>query len=185
MIVSIALPQGFIYRPEFLSESEERKLLAHLKDVDFAELRMRERIARRRVAHFGWLYGYDSWKIEPGPPIPEFLEDVRERAATLVGVPPDEFVEVLVTEYPPGAPIGWHRDAPMFGVVVAVSLLSAARLRLRERSSGKASVSLTIEPRSAYVLRGPARTKWQHSISPAKETRYSITFRTLRATKTA
>jgi alkylated DNA repair protein (DNA oxidative demethylase) len=184
VMMSIELRQGFIYRPDFLSESEEHKLLARLKDVDFSELRMRERIARRRVAHFGWLYGYDSWKIEPGPPIPEFLKNVRERAATLVNVMPDELVEVLVTEYPPGAPIGWHRDAPMFGVVVAVSLLSAARLRLRESSSGKASVSLTIQPRSAYVLSGLARTKWQHSISPAKATRYSITFRTMRATKT-
>jgi alkylated DNA repair dioxygenase AlkB len=30
------------------------------------------------------------------------------------------------------------------------------------------------------VLAGEARWKWQHSIPPTKEERYSITFRTLR-----
>jgi alkylated DNA repair protein (DNA oxidative demethylase) len=39
---------------------------------------------------------------------------------------------------------------------------------------------LTLEPRSGYVLAGEARRSWQHSIPPAKELRYSITFRTLR-----
>jgi alkylated DNA repair dioxygenase AlkB len=145
---------------------------------------MRDRIARRRVAHFGWLYGYDSWKIEPGPPIPKFLHTARERAGALAGVKAGDLAEVLITEYPPGAPIGWHRDAPMFGVVVAVSLLAAARLRLRNGTRGRATAALTIEPRSAYVLSGPVRTNWQHSISPVKTTRYSITFRTLRASKT-
>jgi alkylated DNA repair dioxygenase AlkB len=33
-------------------------------------------------------------------------------------------VEALVTEYPPGAAIGWHRDARCFGVIVAISLSS-------------------------------------------------------------
>lgn len=33
--------------------------------------------------------------------------------------------------------------------------------------------------RSAYAMRGAARWKWQHAISPTKELRYSITFRTL------
>jgi alkylated DNA repair dioxygenase AlkB len=96
---------------------------------------MRDKVARRRVAHFGWLYGYDSWRIEPGPAIPDFLDSLKKRAATLVEVEPDRLVEALVTEYPPGAAIGWHRDAPAFGIVIALSLLSACRLRLRDGSS--------------------------------------------------
>jgi alkylated DNA repair dioxygenase AlkB len=144
---------------------------------------MPDKIARRRMAHFGWLYGYDSWKIEPVPAIPEFLHGLRERAAALVMVGAEELVETLVTEYPPGAAIGWHRDAPAFAVVVAISLLSWCRLRLREGSSGRARASLVIEPRSVYTLRGQAGSRWQHSISPTKATRYSITFRTLRSTK--
>jgi alkylated DNA repair dioxygenase AlkB len=41
-------------------------------------------------------------------------------------------------------------------------------------------VSLTAEPRSAYLLSGPARFEWEHSIPPVDALRYSITFRTLR-----
>jgi alkylated DNA repair protein (DNA oxidative demethylase) len=175
-IMPVDLPQGFIYRPDFLSEAEEEELLKHVGQIRFSELRMRDVVARRHVAHFGWLYGYDSWRVQPGPPIPEFLDSLKTRAATLLQVEPDELVEALITEYPPGAGIGWHRDAPVFGVVIAVSLFSPCRLRLRYGSRGRASAAIVIEPRSAYVLRGEVRSKWQHSISPTKATRYSITF---------
>lgn len=88
---------------------------------------------------------------------------------------------MLVTEYPPGAVIGWHRDAAAFDFVVGVSLLGSCQFKFR-RGEGKAreSVGLIVEPRSAYILDGPARTQWQHSIPPTKTERYSITFRTLR-----
>jgi hypothetical protein len=39
---------------------------------------------------------------------------------------------------------------------------------------------MELKPRSAYLLRGPARRDWQHSIPPVDELRYSITFRSLR-----
>lgn len=39
--------------------------------------------------------------------------------------------------------------------------------------------SIAAEPRSAYLLRGPSRTEWEHSIPPLETLRYSITFRTL------
>jgi alkylated DNA repair dioxygenase AlkB len=38
--------------------------------------------------------------------------------------------------------------------------------------------TLSLAPRSAYVLRGEARWGWQHSIAPTPSLRYSITFRT-------
>jgi alkylated DNA repair dioxygenase AlkB len=37
-----------------------------------------------------------------------------------------------------------------------------------------------VEPRSAYLLRGPSRTDWEHSIPGVDALRYSITFRTFR-----
>jgi alkylated DNA repair dioxygenase AlkB len=85
--------------------------------------------AHRRTGHFGWLYGYDSAKIAPGPPVPDFLAPLCNRIAPLLGRAPDE---VLVTEYMPGAGIGWHRDAPAFGpVVVGISLLGPCRMRFQ------------------------------------------------------
>jgi alkylated DNA repair dioxygenase AlkB len=143
---------------------------------------MRGHVARRRAAHFGWVYGYESWRIEPGPPIPGFLGPLRERAAVLVGAEPEALAEVLVTEYPAGASIGWHRDAPQFGLVIGVSLLSACRLRL-QRGAGPArqTRAIILEPRSSYLLDGEVRWQWRHSIPPTTELRYSVTFRTLRS----
>jgi alkylated DNA repair dioxygenase AlkB len=175
-------PPGFVYRLEFVSEAEERDLADALRRMEFSEVKMRGAVARRRTAHFGWLYGYETWRIEPGPPIPDVLLPLRERVGELAGVAPDALVEVLLTEYQPGAGIGWHRDAPMFGVVAGVSLLGACRFRF-ERGTGDAreTRAVTLAPRSAYLLTGEARATWRHSIPPAKELRYSVTFRTLRA----
>jgi alkylated DNA repair protein (DNA oxidative demethylase) len=143
---------------------------------------MRGQVARRRVAHFGWRYGYATWRVEPGPPLPEFLGPLRARAAALAGGPSEALAEVLVTEYPPGAAIGWHRDAPQFGDVVGVSLRAPCRLRFRHAPGrGAAAWEIALAPRSAYHLRGAARWAWQHSIPAVTALRYSVTFRTLRA----
>src|SRR5437867_12052251 len=125
------VPEGFAYHADVMTEVEERALLDGLKALAFGEVRMRGQVARRRTIHFGWTYGYETWRVEPGPPIPAFLLGARSRAARLAGVDADTMAEVLVTHYPPGAGIGWHRDAPAFGVVVGVSLLGACRVRFQ------------------------------------------------------
>lgn len=175
-------PEGLLYVAELISEAEERALLDHVCAVTFEEIRMRGQVARRRTAHFGWLYGYESWKVEPGPAIPGFLLPLRERCAALMEEAPERLVEALVSEYPPGATIGWHRDAPMFGPkVVGVSLLAPCRMRFqRGKGEARQTFALELQPRSAYVLGGEARSVWQHSIPAVKAPRYSITFRTLR-----
>jgi alkylated DNA repair dioxygenase AlkB len=175
-------PPGFVYRPDFVSEAEERDLLPAIRAINFSEVRMRGAVARRRTAHFGWLYGYETWRIEPGPPIPELLLPLRARAAGLADVAADELVEVLVTEYRPGAGIGWHRDAPMFGVVAGISLLAPCRVRFeRGQGAGRETRAVEVAPRSAYLLTDEARHAWRHSIPPMKALRYSVTFRTLRS----
>jgi alkylated DNA repair dioxygenase AlkB len=174
-------PAGFSYHCDFLTVEEERDVLAGVASLEFYDVKMRGQVARRRTTHFGWTYGYETWRIEPGPPIPDFLLALRGRAGSIGGAPADELVEVLVTHYPPGAGIGWHRDAPMFGVVIGVSLASACRFRFqRGKGDERRTAVAQLEPRSAYVLDGQARWQWQHSIPPAKTERYSVTYRTLR-----
>ena len=175
-------PEGLQYEPEFLTEEEERRLLALMDEVDFRELTMRGQTARRTVRHYGYDYGYESWQLVPADPLPPPLVWVRDRCADLAGVEPGELAQTLVSRYPAGAGIGWHRDAPMFGpTVVGVSLASASRMRFQQRAGGTRRVyDLELAPRSAYVLSGQARSSWQHSIPPTKSLRYSITFRTLR-----
>jgi DNA oxidative demethylase len=135
-------------------------------------------VAKRTARHFGVDYDYTRrGLIEDADPLPEWLEPVRARGAELARLEPQQLVEALVQRYPEGAQIGWHRDAPMFGTVVGVSLLSASRLRFRRDGQ---TFEVMLEPRSGYVLAGPARTGWQHHVPPTKSLRYSITFRTLR-----
>jgi alkylated DNA repair dioxygenase AlkB len=175
------LPDGFTYHADFVSADEERALLGGVRALEYHDVKMRGQVARRRTTHFGWTYGYETWRIEPGPPIPDFLAELRARAAALGGVAPDELVEVLVTHYAPGAGIGWHRDAPMFGVVIGVSLQSDCRFRFqRGKGPERRTAAAVLAPRSAYVLDGAARWQWQHSIPPARQERYSVTYRTLR-----
>src|SRR5215510_9009863 len=176
-----APPPGFIYRDDVVSEDEERRLVTAVSALPLSAVAMRGQVARRRTAHFGWIYGYESWRITPGPPMPGFLTGVRERVAQIAHVDAASLEEVLVTEYPPGAGIGWHRDAPQFGVVIGVSLLSPCRMRFqRGRGPERQVRAAVLAPRSAYVLDGEVRHGWQHSIPPTRGGRYSITFRTLR-----
>ena len=179
--MGMAPPPGFRYVPEFIDAAEEASLLAAVRTIEFSDVAMRGQIARRRTAHFGWVYGYESWRIEPGPPLPASFHPLRHKAAGLGGVTDEALAEVLITTYPAGAGIGWHRDAPQFGVVIGVSLLGACRFRFQQ-GTGEARQTRAIDlaPRSAYVLEGEARRAWQHAIPPMKTPRYSITFRTLR-----
>src|SRR5437773_1926572 len=140
------VPEGFAYHADVMTEVEERALLDGLKALAFGEVRMRGQVARRRTIHFGWTYGYETWRVEPGPPIPAFLLGARSRAARLAGVDADTMAEVLVTHYPPGAGIGWHRDAPAFGVGVGVSVLGACRFRFPQGGGRRGRARPQAEP---------------------------------------
>ncbi|MDQ3672358.1 MAG: alpha-ketoglutarate-dependent dioxygenase AlkB [Actinomycetota bacterium] len=177
-------PEGLVFRRGFLSEDEEHELLAAIGPLEFRTITLRGQTARRTVRHYGYDYDYESYgKLVRGQPLPDWLTVIRNRGASFAGVDPDDLVQALVSRYPPDAPIGWHRDAPMFGVkIVGVSLRAASRMCFQRTVDGLRHVfELELPPRSAYVLAGAARSAWQHSIPPVKELRYSITFRTLRS----
>jgi len=175
------LPEGFVFQPEFLSVEEERALLEAIGRLALEEAKYKEYTARRRVAYFGHDYDFSKNRLGEAPPIPDFLERLREKLARWMGVAPADFVTALVAEYRPGTPLGWHRDAPDYERVAGVSLGGSARMRLRRYPPGKDKpLVLDLPPRSAYQMTGAARWQWQHSIPPTRELRYSITFRTLR-----
>lgn len=182
---SAYLPEGYYYLPDFISVEEERDLLDRMDTLTFRAVEMRGMVAKRKVLHFGWSYGYESWKIIPGVPIPDWLLPLRDRASVLMEESAERIEEVLISHYPPEAGIGWHRDAPMFGSkVVGLSLLGPCRLRFqRKRGAVRDLSECQLDPRSAYLLSGQARVMWQHSIPPTKVLRYSITFRTLKNTR--
>jgi DNA oxidative demethylase len=178
------LPPGLIFRPDFLTPVEENELLAFLRALVFRTFQMQGVTAKRRIRQFGWHYAFESYQLTPTDPIPAEFASIRERSAALASIDPFAWAEALVTEYAPGAGIGWHRDAPAFGLVTGISLAGWCRMRF-QTGTGPTRVTSAIElpPRSLYVLTGEVRTKWQHMIPPTRELRYSITFRTLRERK--
>ncbi len=174
-------PPGLAYHSDFLTADDERELIAEIEAYPFHEVRMRGQVARRTVIHFGWDYDYEGWKVHPATPPSPRLAALRDRGAQIAEVPPESLEQFLVARYPPGATIGWHRDAPMFGTPVAgVSLLSPCTMRFRKKAGESYEVfPQLLEPRSLYILGGEARRQWQHSIPPTRALRYSITMRTL------
>jgi alkylated DNA repair protein (DNA oxidative demethylase) len=177
-------PDGLVYLEEFISAAEERRLLDELQALDFRTVTMRGQTARRTVRHFGLDYDYESGELVAADPLPESMQWLRERCAALMEREPEDLVQILVSRYPSGAGIGWHRDAPMFGSRIAgVSLLAPCRMRFQRTVGGVRSVAaLELAPRSAYLLSGKARWSWQHSIPATNALRYSVTFRTLKRT---
>jgi DNA oxidative demethylase len=176
------MPEGLSYRDDFVSPEEEQRLLGAIETIDFQEFVMRGQAARRDVRHYGWGYSFDDRRLTPADPLPAAFVSLRERAEQLAGLERGAFEQALVTRYPPGATIGWHRDAPPFGPTIAgVSLLAPCRMRFRRVLDDVLYVhDQTLQPRSAYVLAGTARSAWEHSIPAVKALRYSITFRTLK-----
>jgi DNA oxidative demethylase len=171
-------PEGLLYKPELLTAEEERKLLDIFMELRFDPIVMHGVAARRTARHYGLGYDYESRTPKEGEPMPDWLLALRDRVASFHA---GDYLEALVQRYPPGSTIGWHRDAPAFGDVAGVSLGGSARLRFQRGKGEERRVwEILAEPRSGYVLTGPARRSWQHSIPPTKELRYSVTFRTLR-----
>ncbi len=181
------LPHGLAYEAAFVDRDQEHALIDVIAALPLREARYKEYTARRRVYAFGSQFDFDAYRLEPQPigVLPPSLQRLRERLAAWAGVAPDDFVHVMVAEYTPGTPLGWHRDAPDYELIAGVSLGGAARLRLRpwppHHPKKDDIVTLDLAPRSAYRMAGTARWGWQHSVPAVTALRWSVTMRTLRA----
>jgi alkylated DNA repair dioxygenase AlkB len=186
-LFDVDLPGGFQYRDDFISPAEEAALLDEIGRVEFSTFEMRGVVARRRVAFFG--KSYESGESMT-PPLPAFLFPIRDLLAGWAAVEPSAFAMALINEYRPGAPIGWHRDAPQYDMVAGVSLLSPCRMKLRPylrpsdvTAPGRKRIAtheIQLERRSAYLMTGESRNAYEHHIPAVATLRYSVTFRTLR-----
>ena len=180
-----AAVEGLRYERDFLSLAEEAELLGIVQGLPLKEMRYKEYTARRRGTSFGGSYDFDTNRLKPGPPLPEALHPLRAKVAAWAGIAPEDLGHMLIAEYRPGTPLGWHRDVPDFEDIIGVSLHNDAVMQFRPYVPGApasrpAALEFLIEPRSVYLLRGPARWAWQHAIAPTEALRYSITLRTRR-----
>ena len=163
-----------------ITPAQERALIARIDEEALAPFRFQGWEGKRLTQSFGWSYDFEGGGVAQADPIPDWLLPLRELAARFSGLDAEALVQTLLIRYDPGAGIGWHKDRPVFGDVVGISLGSAASLRLRRRKErGFTRVSVPLEPRSAYHLTGEVRHAWEHSIVPMEEARWSVTFRTL------
>jgi alkylated DNA repair dioxygenase AlkB len=186
--VAPKVPDGFIYRPNFLSEAEEQELIREIQQIHLAPFKYYQFTGKRRTASFGWQYEFGASEITTAPEIPPYLLPVRTRAGSLFNIDPRSLVQMSIIEYSVGSPIGWHRDIRHFGVVVGISLGAACRIRWRKYSRARSKnlkrdevLSMELQPRSIYLMSGASRETWQHSIPPVKKLRYAIMMRTLRS----
>jgi alkylated DNA repair dioxygenase AlkB len=178
---SVGLPEGFRYQDDVLSPEQERTLIEAFAPLPFREFEFRGFLGKRRTVSYGWLYDFNVRELREAEAIPAFLLDLRQKAANFAGLPEGRLQHALVTEYSPGAAIGWHRDRDEFDDVIGISLLAPCMFRFRRKAErGWQRASKELLPRSAYLLRGGARADWQHSIPPVPTLRYSVTFRSLR-----
>ena len=183
------LPPGLLFAPDFIAATEESALLDLAGNLPLQEARYKEYTARRRVFAYGSRFDFNEHRLRPREigELPAPLAALRHKLADWAGVAAADFVQVMISQYAKGTPLGWHRDAPDYEIIVGVSLGSPARLRFRRwpHAAGNGQrddvVALDLAPRSAYLMRGPARWGWQHSVPPVPGLRYSVTMRTVPA----
>jgi alkylated DNA repair dioxygenase AlkB len=183
--VDPSYPDGFSYIPSFITESEEKILYAEILKTPLHNFRFQGFTANRKVAAFGYDYSFNEGTLSKGEEIPLPFHFLVQKVAEHLSIPAQKLSELLVTEYPPGAVINWHRDAPPFDRIAGISIMADCTFKLRPydktKQGRKSVISLNVCRRSLYVIHGAARTDWEHSIAPVKNTRYSITLRTLRS----
>jgi alkylated DNA repair dioxygenase AlkB len=177
-------PEGFFYYPDFLSKEEEDLLYKEILKFELHNLEYHGYKANRKTASFGYDYNFENNRLTKGKDIPSAFDFLIEKVAKHLSISPTKFAELLVTEYPVGTVINWHRDVAQFDLIVGISLLADCTFRLRTYNKAKQTrasvISFPVQRRSLYVMKDAARTQWQHSITPVKQLRYSVTLRTLK-----
>ncbi len=178
------LPPGFTYTPGFITIQEEKELIDRIRSTDLNAFKFHGYEGRRRTANYGYDWSFENRTLSRGRAIPEHFQWLIGKVSDQVGLPVDHVVQLLLIEYPPGAVINWHRDAPPFGMIMGLSLHGDRVFRLRPREQKyqvrSAIISLPVAARSLYTMDGEARWEWEHATKPEKDVRYSITMRTLK-----
>jgi alkylated DNA repair dioxygenase AlkB len=172
-------PEGLRYATEFVPPSTEQELIARIAALPLRPFQFGQYEGKRRVASFGFSYDYTLRRLQDADPIPDWLGPIIAQVEAFGGAS-TQVRQVLCTEYDKGVGIGWHRDKPHFDRVFGLSLGSSCKFRFRKAAGEKwQRFTLDAAPRSLYMMSGPSREGWEHSIPGVAAPRYSITFRTM------
>ena len=158
---------GLAYVPDFVSEAEEKRIVATIDQNEWIE------DLKRRVQHYGWRYDYRARKVDPTMrlgPMPEWAQTVAHRLVHrgLVSQLPDQ---VIVNEYIGNQGISKHVDAKSSFAdgIAMISLLESWEMVFRNQGGrGKRKETLRLERRSATIMAKEARYQWSHEIPKRK-----------------
>jgi alkylated DNA repair dioxygenase AlkB len=180
-LFAVPTPLDMVLAQEFTSPREEAATIAEIDSAELQPFRFQRWTGKRETASFGWRYDFEQGDFRRAAPLPAWLAPLRARAEAFAGLAPGSLEQALLTRYPPGAGIGWHRDRPVFEDVIGISLGAPATLRLRRRTGPRSfdRAELPLPPCSIYLLSGESRHDWEHSIAAMHQPRWSITFRAL------
>src|ERR1051325_6498627 len=110
-------PAALQYEPNFISEDEERGLIARFAEVPFAPFQFGAFEGKRRVAYYGFRYDFSQQRLHEAEPTPNWITPLARRVERFASLPEGEIQHVLFTEYEEGVGIGWHRDKKQFDEV--------------------------------------------------------------------
>jgi DNA oxidative demethylase len=174
-------PPGLRYADDVIPAPLAEETVARMATLPFEAFDFQGYKGFRRIVSYGWRYDFSAGRLDAAAAMPDWLLALRDLAGSFGGLAAEDLKQALVTEYAPGAGIGWHRDRPQFDKVIGLSLLEPCVMRFRRRRpDGFDRMSAPLRPNSAYLLDGEARRAWEHSITPMERLRYSITFRSFR-----
>jgi alkylated DNA repair dioxygenase AlkB len=125
----------------------------------------------RRVQNYGFTYDPKRHRVEYIGPLCDWVHEVAV-GLQANGLTPEVPNQVIVNEYWPGQGIGAHVDLDLFAdAIVSITLGSHCVMDFVNCKTG-AKESLFLEPRTALVLSGKARSHWSHGITKRKTDRW-------------
>ncbi len=160
MDVDAAPVPGLRYLPDYLDRDTQTRVMAE------ADSQPWQHSGGRSVQIYGYSYHHLKGGIYRLGDLPAWALDVAARIQR-DGLMPHLADQMIVNAYEAGAGISAHVDLSAFDdAVVAISLGSACVMQFAEKASGREE-ELLVEPGSALVLSGDARSRWTHAI-PAR-----------------
>lgn len=152
-----AIP-GLRYVADYIDAPTHDELLDMVSAQTWIEV-----AGQRRMQFYGYTYDYSSRSIKRSGRLPPWAMRIAEKIQH-DGLSAHTPVQLSVIEYAPGQGIFTHVDADVFSDVIVISLVSPCVMDFAD-SQSHATASLLLEPKSALVLSGDARYRWQHGIA--------------------
>ena len=190
IVKQISRVSGLYYTSNLITDPTEI-----IKKLDIENwLSLTTSVNSRKVQHYGYLYDYNSRKINmPTTPFPTFLIELANELTDIcrqLNLIDDNYIfnQCIVNNYQTGQGISRHTDVKAYGKVIGCFTIgSGATMKFVHPNTG-VEYEKYVEPNSLYIMSGDARHIWTHEMLSSKSDivnkikiprgrRISITFR--------